>query len=50
MISIFDAKRKVLIWESAGQGIMDDNPDSREEGVPKAVAQIMKDYPVKPTQ
>lgn len=46
VISVFDAKKKELIWEAVGEGTVDDNPQSRDEGIPEAVEQIMKDYPV----
>lgn len=44
--SVFDAKEKKLIWEGSGSGEIDDNPQSREDGIPKAVAKIMSQYPV----
>jgi len=50
IISIYDAKKEELIWESIGVGTVDDNPQSREENVGKAVAKIMKEYPVPPVQ
>jgi len=43
---VFDTKEKKLVWEGIGQGTVDDNPQSREDGIPKAVAKIMAQYPV----
>lgn len=43
---IFDTKEKKLIWEGVGQGTVDDNPQTREENIPKVVAKIMNQYPV----
>lgn len=45
---IFHAGDKKLIWEGIGQGTIEDNPASREESIPKAVAKIMAQYPVPP--
>lgn len=47
---VFDADTKQLIWQSIGSGTVDDNPNSREKNIPKVVAKIMYQYPVKPTQ
>ena len=45
---VFDAKAKKLIWEGIGQQTIDENPANREENITKAVAAIMKQYPVPP--
>jgi hypothetical protein len=44
--SVFDANEKKLIWEGSGSGEIDENPQTREDGIPKAVAKIMAQYPV----
>ena len=49
IVSVFDAKKEQLIWESAGKGTIDENPEKREATMPKAVAQIMSKYPVQPS-
>lgn len=46
VVDVYDAGDKKLIWESAGQGTVDDNPNSRDENIPKAVAKIMNPYPI----
>jgi hypothetical protein len=43
---VFDTKDKKLIWEGSGSGEIDDNPSTREDNIPKAVGQIMAQYPV----
>jgi hypothetical protein len=43
---VFDTKEQKLIWEGRGSGEIDDNPQTREDNIPKAVAQIMANYPV----
>jgi len=48
VISVYDAEKKQLIWEAVGVGTVDEDPKNREENVAKAVAKIMKDYPVQP--
>ena len=48
--SVFDAKEKKLVWEGSGSGTVDENPNSREDGIPKAVAKIMSQYPIAPAK
>jgi hypothetical protein len=43
-------KKRGIEIVKKGQGTVDEDPQSREEKVGKAVAQIMKDYPVQPTE
>lgn len=45
---VFDKKTEKLIWEGIGEGTIDENPQTRDTKIPKAVAQIMDKYPVKP--
>lgn len=45
---VFDTKGKKLIWEGTGSGEIDDNPQTRENNIPKTVAKIMAQYPVPP--
>jgi len=46
VIDVFDKANEQLIWESIGKGTVDDNPQTRDKNIPKAVAKIMKDFPV----
>lgn len=48
IVSVFDAEKEQLIWESVGKGTVSENPAKREANIPKAVAQIMSKYPVQP--
>jgi hypothetical protein len=50
VVDVYDRKSEQLVWESIGQGTIDDNPRNREKNIPKAVAQIMEPYPVKPQE
>jgi hypothetical protein len=50
VVDVFDAKEKKLIWEGIGQGTISDNVKNRDKNIPKAIAAIMKDYPVKPIE
>jgi hypothetical protein len=43
---VFDTKEKKLIWEGTAKGTVDDNPQSRENNIPKVVAKLMGEYPV----
>ncbi len=47
---VFDANDKKLIWEGVGSKTVDDNLETRDKNIPKAVAAIMAQYPVKPTK
>ena len=48
VIDMYHADNEQLIFESIGTGTVDDNPQTREKNLPKAIAQIMAAYPVKP--
>lgn len=48
IVSVFDAKKEQLVWESVGKGTINEKPEKREANIPKAVAQIMNEYPVQP--
>lgn len=50
IVDVFNTKNKVLIWESTGQGRINENPSNRDKSIPKTVAQIMATYPVQPVQ
>lgn len=45
---VFDKADQRLIWEGIGSGTVDDNHNTRDENIPKAVAAIMEKYPVQP--
>lgn len=48
VIDVFDANKQKLIWEGVGTKTIDDNPQTREKNIPKAVKAIMNQYPVQP--
>ncbi|NPA37446.1 MAG: DUF4136 domain-containing protein [Chlorobi bacterium] len=48
VIAVYDAKAKKLIWQSIGKKTINENTKNREERIKRAVAAIMKDYPVPP--
>lgn len=48
VVDVFDAANKKLIWEGTGTKTVDDNPVTREKSIPRSVASIMAQYPVKP--
>lgn len=47
IINLFDSKQKKLIWQGTGVGTVDNDPQTREKGIPKALDQIFWKYPVK---
>lgn len=50
IIDVYDAKEKRLIWESIAKGEVHQNPKGRAERIPKLVARMMQEYPVKPVE
>ncbi len=50
VISVFDAKKKELVWEAVGTKTVDDNPKNPETKINAAVAKIMLEYPIQPTK
>jgi len=48
VIDVFDHQAKELIWQGVGSKTIDENPNSREDNVQRAVKAIMFNYPVKP--
>ncbi len=48
VVDVFDAANKKLIWEGVGTKTLDDNPSTSEKNIPKSVAAIMAQYPIKP--
>ena len=45
--SIYDAKKKHLIWEGAATKTIEKNPEMRKKSIPYAVRAIMRKYPKK---
>ncbi len=50
LVSVFDAKKQQLVWQSAGVGTIDESDKGREERIKRAVQYIMSKYPVKPKE
>ncbi len=46
IVDVFDAETKKLVWQGIGTGTVDDNPQTREKHVDKAVAKVMENFPV----
>ncbi|MCB2219070.1 MAG: DUF4136 domain-containing protein [Bacteroidetes bacterium] len=47
---VYDKSEERLIWEGIATKTIDDNPNTREKNIPKAVALLMKKYPVAPKE
>lgn len=47
---VYDKAKEQLVWEGIATGTVDDNPQTRDEGIPKAVAKLMAAYPVPPME
>ena len=50
VIDVFDHQEKKLIWQGVGSKTVDDDVNTREENVERAVKAIMYNYPVKPVK
>jgi hypothetical protein len=50
IVSVYDAEKKQLVWESVGKGTIEENPKKREDNMDTVAAQIMKEYPVAPIE
>jgi Domain of unknown function (DUF4136) len=48
MVSVYDAKKKKLIWEAIGKGVVKEKSKDPEAEINKTVSKIMFDYPIKP--
>jgi len=46
IIDVLDTKAKKLLWQGAGIGTVDDNPDKRDKHIPEDIAQIFSKYPI----
>lgn len=47
---VFDAKDEKLIWEGIATKTVDDNPQTRDKNIPKAVKALMSKFPIEPVQ
>ena len=50
VVDVFSKADKKLIWEGVGTKTVDDDPQTRDDSTPKAIAAIMKQYPVQPIE
>ncbi len=50
VVSVYDAKRKELIWQAVGTKTIDGNSNNNEAKISAAVAKIMLEYPIQPTK
>jgi len=46
IFNVFDAKEKQLIWQGTAIGEVDNNPQNRDHGIPKVVAEVFAHYPI----
>ncbi len=50
VIDIFDQQSKDLVWQGVGVGTIKEKPEKREKSLPKAIAAILKDFPIAPVK
>lgn len=49
VLDVFDGKSKDQIWQGVARSTINENPGSREKGIPKKIAALMKNFPVQKT-
>lgn len=47
VFNIIDAKTEKMVWQGTGSGIKVDSPSSKDEQIPKIIAEILKNFPPK---
>lgn len=45
---VYDSKEQKLIWEGIGVKTVDENPETREKNLPKAIERLMQEFPLEP--
>ena len=50
VVDMLDQKSKELLWQGVAKGTISEKPEKREKRIPKAVAKLMKKFPVEPTK
>ena len=48
VVDVFDKASEKLIWEGVVSGTVDQNPNNHDKKIPRAVADVMYYYPVRP--
>jgi hypothetical protein len=48
VVDVFDNTERKLIWQSVGSRKLNQKGDVREKNTPKAIASLMKSFPMKP--
>lgn len=48
VMDVFDGETKNQIWQGVAKSTIDENPNKREESIPKKVGALMKKFPVEP--
>ena len=44
-IDVIDAKKKELIWQGEGEGVLTKNTDRKDENIKEFVTKILAQYP-----
>ena len=50
VIDIFDQQSKEMVWQGVGVSTIKQKPEKREKSTPKAIASILKDFPIAPVE
>lgn len=47
VFEFYDTKTGKMVWQGSGSGINVDNPQSKQEQIPKIISEILKNFPPK---
>ncbi len=50
VVDVFDEASDDQIWQAVAAKTITENPDKREKSIPKAVAALMKEFPLEPVE
>ena len=46
VLDVFDGKTKDQVWQGVASGTVTEDPQKREQAIPKKISALMKKYPV----
>jgi len=50
VVDLYDAKNKKLVWQGVNKKTLNSNTSKRAKRIPKAIAKLMKKYPIQATK
>jgi len=50
VMDVFDGRSQEMIWQGVATKTINEKPEKREKGIPKAVQKLMKKFPIEPVK